>query len=295
MVPHRRQNRTRSASTCPISSWRRSRPPSPSERHPSASGFLGRERFRPYALAVSHVDRGSSRCACLTGIAVGLGCSTGLPASSSAAAVVTVGTVVGLGSPNPEAWMLRGLLWSAGVWAAVTTILATDVGIVNGTHCCRGVGHRLRRRLAAGAQGTGWLNGSRRGHGRRPLALRRSTSAAEATTSGSWTAGWSTMTTTRRRTKWNRGPCSGHSYGCGCDLRTAGTATTNTSSENPGATFHGARCNAGLSLLGIGPADGRRDRPDRRPEIHRLSTHLRRCPALHRAGRFVVSGVGGRR
>ena len=84
----------------------------------------------PYALAVS-LSTAVIAYACLTGIAVGrlLDGATGIIVG--AAAVVTVLALWWGWLASSERWMLRGLLWSAGVWAAVTTILATDVGIVN--------------------------------------------------------------------------------------------------------------------------------------------------------------------
>ncbi len=30
-----------------------------------------------------------------------------------------------------EAWIHRGLIWSAGVWSAIATLLAIDVGLIN--------------------------------------------------------------------------------------------------------------------------------------------------------------------
>ncbi len=87
-------------------------------------------RFRPYVFGVS-IATAVIAWACLTGIAVGklLDGATGIIVG--AAAVVTVLALWWGWLASSERWMLRGLLWSAGVWAAVTTILATDVGIVN--------------------------------------------------------------------------------------------------------------------------------------------------------------------
>lgn len=87
-------------------------------------------KVRPYVLAVS-LSTAVIAYACLTGIAVGrlLDGATGIIVG--AAAVVTVLALWWGWLAKSEAWMLRGLLWSAGVWAAITTILATDVGLVN--------------------------------------------------------------------------------------------------------------------------------------------------------------------
>lgn len=87
-------------------------------------------KVRPYALAVS-IATGVIAWACLTGIAVGrlLDGATGIIVGT--VAVITVAALWWGWLAKSEAWMLRGLLWAAGVWAAVTTILATDVGIVN--------------------------------------------------------------------------------------------------------------------------------------------------------------------
>ena len=87
-------------------------------------------KVRPYVLAVS-LSTAVIAYACLTGIAVGrlLDGATGIIVG--AAAVVTVLALWWGWLASSERWMFRGLLWSAGVWAAVTTILATDVGIVN--------------------------------------------------------------------------------------------------------------------------------------------------------------------
>lgn len=87
-------------------------------------------KVRPYALAVS-IATGVIAWACLTGIAVGrlLHGATGIIVGT--VAVITVAALWWGWLAKSEAWMLRGLLWSAGVWAAITTILATDVGLVN--------------------------------------------------------------------------------------------------------------------------------------------------------------------
>ena len=87
-------------------------------------------KVRPYALAVS-LSTAVIAWACLAGIAVGklLDGPTGVIVG--AAAVAAVAAMWWGWLARSEMWMHRGLLWSAGVWAAVTTILATDVGIVN--------------------------------------------------------------------------------------------------------------------------------------------------------------------
>ena len=87
-------------------------------------------KVRPYALAVS-ISTAVIAWACLAGIAVGrlLDGATGIIVGT--VAVITVAALWWGWLAKSEAWMLRGLLWAAGVWAAVTTILATDVGIVN--------------------------------------------------------------------------------------------------------------------------------------------------------------------
>ena len=87
-------------------------------------------KVRPYALAVS-IATGVIAWACLTGIAVGrlLHGATGIIVGT--VAVITVAALWWGWLAKSEAWMLRGLLWAAGVWAAITTILATDVGLVN--------------------------------------------------------------------------------------------------------------------------------------------------------------------
>ena len=87
-------------------------------------------KVRPYVLAVS-LSTAVIAYACLTGIAVGrlLDGATGIIVGT--VAVITVAALWWGWLAKSEAWMLRGLLWAAGVWAAVTTIIATDVGIVN--------------------------------------------------------------------------------------------------------------------------------------------------------------------
>ena len=87
-------------------------------------------KVRPYVLAVS-LSTAVIAYACLTGIAVGrlLDGATGIIVGT--VAVITVAALWWGWLAKSEAWMLRGLLWSAGVWAAITTILATDVGLVN--------------------------------------------------------------------------------------------------------------------------------------------------------------------
>ena len=49
----------------------------------------------------------------------------------------------------------------------------------------------------------------------------------------------------------NRGPCSGHGFGCGCATSpTDGEADCAHIFRNPGMTFHGAWCErCGLSFL----------------------------------------------
>ena len=87
-------------------------------------------KVRPYALAVS-IATGVIAWACLTGIAVGrlLHGATGIIVGT--VAVITVAALWWGWLAKSEAWMLRGLLWAAGAWAAVTTILAVDVGATN--------------------------------------------------------------------------------------------------------------------------------------------------------------------
>lgn len=48
----------------------------------------------------------------------------------------------------------------------------------------------------------------------------------------------------------NRGPCSGHGFGCGCATsETAGAADCAHVFRNPSQTFHGAHCErCGLSF-----------------------------------------------
>ena len=87
-------------------------------------------KVRPYALAVS-LSTGVIAWACLAGIGVGrlldglAGIIVGI------AAVVTVLALWCGWLAKSERWLLHGLLWSAGVWAAVTMILALDVGFIN--------------------------------------------------------------------------------------------------------------------------------------------------------------------
>ena len=92
--------------------------------------LLWGRKVRPYALAVS-IATAVIAWACLAGIGVGrlLDGATGIIVGT--VAVITVAALWWGWLASSERWMLRGLLWSAGVWAAVTTILATDVGIVN--------------------------------------------------------------------------------------------------------------------------------------------------------------------
>ncbi len=87
-------------------------------------------KVRPYALAVS-IATAVIAYACLVGIAVGklLDGPTGVIVGSRA--VVTVAALWWGWLAKSEAWMHRGLIWSAGVWAAIATILAIDVGPIN--------------------------------------------------------------------------------------------------------------------------------------------------------------------
>ena len=87
-------------------------------------------KVRPYALAVS-IATGVIAWACLTGIAVGrlLHGATGIIVGT--VAVITVAALWWGWLAKSEAWMLRGLLWAAGVWAAITAILTADVGLIN--------------------------------------------------------------------------------------------------------------------------------------------------------------------
>ena len=87
-------------------------------------------KVHPYALAVS-IATAVIAYACLVGIAVGklLDGPTGVIVG--AAAVATVAALWWGWLAKSEAWMHRGLIWSAGVWAAIATILAIDVGPIN--------------------------------------------------------------------------------------------------------------------------------------------------------------------
>lgn len=87
-------------------------------------------KVRPYVLAVS-ISTAVIAWACLAGIAVGrlLDGATGIIVGT--VAVITVAALWWGWLAKSEAWMLRGLLWSAGVWAAITTILTADVGLIN--------------------------------------------------------------------------------------------------------------------------------------------------------------------
>ncbi len=94
------------------------------------SWLLWGRKVRPYALAVS-IATAVIAWACLAGIAVGklLDGPTGIIVGT--AAVVTVAALWWGWLAKSEAWMHRGLIWSAGVWAAIATILAIDVGPIN--------------------------------------------------------------------------------------------------------------------------------------------------------------------
>lgn len=87
-------------------------------------------KVRPYALAVS-LSTAVIAWACLAGIAVGklLDGPTGVIVG--AAAVITVAALWWGWLARSEMWMHRGLIWSAGVWSAIATILTIDVGFVN--------------------------------------------------------------------------------------------------------------------------------------------------------------------
>jgi hypothetical protein len=87
-------------------------------------------KVRPYGLAVS-ISTAVIAWACLTGIGVGrlLDGPAGIIVGS--AAVVTVVALWWGWIASSDRWMLRGLLWSAGVWAAITAILTADVGLIN--------------------------------------------------------------------------------------------------------------------------------------------------------------------
>ncbi len=87
-------------------------------------------QFRPYAFGVAFATSVIAY-ACLAGIAVGrlLDGAAGIIVGLAAAA--TVATLLAGWVCQRQEWMLHGLLWSTGIWAAVTTILAIDVGVTN--------------------------------------------------------------------------------------------------------------------------------------------------------------------
>ena len=87
-------------------------------------------KVRPYALAVS-IATGVIAWACLAGIGVGRLLDGPVGIIVGVAAVVTVATLWWGWLAKSETWMHRGLLWSAGIWAAVTAILTIDVGLIN--------------------------------------------------------------------------------------------------------------------------------------------------------------------
>ena len=87
-------------------------------------------KVRPYALAVS-LSTAVIAWACLAGIAVGKLLDGLAGTIVGVAAVVTVAALWAGWLTRSEVWMHRGLLWSAGVWAAIATILAIDVGLIN--------------------------------------------------------------------------------------------------------------------------------------------------------------------
>ena len=87
-------------------------------------------KVRPYALAVS-LSTAVIAWACLAGIAVGKLLDGLAGTIVGVAAVVTVAALWAGWLTRSEVWMHRGLLWSAGVWAAIATILAIDVGPIN--------------------------------------------------------------------------------------------------------------------------------------------------------------------
>ena len=87
-------------------------------------------KVRPYALAVS-LSTAVIAWACLAGIAVGKLLDGLAGTIVGVAAVVTVAALWWGWLAKSEVWMHRGLLWSAGVWAAIATILAIDVGPIN--------------------------------------------------------------------------------------------------------------------------------------------------------------------
>ena len=87
-------------------------------------------KVRPYVLAVS-LSTAVIAWACLAGIAVGKLLDGLAGTIVGVAAVVTVAALWAGWLTRSEVWMHRGLLWSAGVWAAIATILAIDVGPIN--------------------------------------------------------------------------------------------------------------------------------------------------------------------
>ena len=87
-------------------------------------------KVRPYALAVS-LSTAVIAWACLAGIAVGKLLDGLAGTIVGAAAVATVAAMWWGWLARSEMWMHRGLIWSAGVWSAIATILAFDVGILN--------------------------------------------------------------------------------------------------------------------------------------------------------------------
>ena len=87
-------------------------------------------KVRPYALAVS-LSTAVIAWACLAGIAVGKLLDGLAGTIVGVAAVVTVAALWAGWLTRSEVWMHRGLLWSAGVWAAIATILTIDVGLIN--------------------------------------------------------------------------------------------------------------------------------------------------------------------
>lgn len=86
--------------------------------------------FRPYVFGVS-IATAVIAWACLTGIAVGKLLDGAAGVIVGLAAVATVGVLCAGWAWQRNTWMLHGLLWSTGVWAAVATILAVDVGATN--------------------------------------------------------------------------------------------------------------------------------------------------------------------
>ena len=104
----------------------------PSASTPTCRGNSGQEgpSLRPRRIHLHRCHRGRAS----PGIAVGrLDGATGIIVGT--VAVITVAALWWGWLAKSEAWMLRGLLWAAGVWAAVTTILATDVGSSTSTRC----------------------------------------------------------------------------------------------------------------------------------------------------------------